>query len=497
MPMPTRLPGQLLLLTLFFALPCRQVDSAELTPTHKELIAMADAQVGERWYGIYVMGKKVGWQRDAWEKKEGLYCNQVEFFLQMAFLGVTSKIRMEEKGCFSAEPDFGLVTYSSSRDDDGKTVTVQGQREGEKIGYRIETGEQSRTMEVPADTDNLSCTIPWSPLARMKPDDVINSHTFEELTGEKRWQRITMKTREEKAVFGKPQTIYKLLVEDEQGLSLDALVTAEGVVLEGSLGPNLRIVLEDKETARRMDVALLDLYSSSFVPATGNIDYKRTAAVKRLKLKLTGARALEPAPNRRQNILEKGKKHVVLEVLACPAAAPEPADETYTSCNADVPCDVDEFVKRAAEITGTAKTAEEKALAISGWVHKKFKYALGAGGGTGDHILKEKRGDCTEFSKAMVVLARAAGLPTRQISGVVLASGDPASFGYHAWVEAWLPDRGWTAFDPTWGIHPVDATHIVFDVDQGLQMAAHMGELTVEILEVDYAADKTAGLKCE
>ncbi len=492
-----RLPGRLLLLTLLLALPCRQAAAEEITPTDEELTDMADAQIGQHWYGIYVMGKKVGWQRDAWSKQDGLYCNRIEFFLQMAFLGVTSKITMEEYGCFSARPPFGIVTYTSTRDDDGKIVTVEGKKEGEILKYRIETGEQSRTMEVPADTDNLKCTIPWSPLARMKTGDVINSHTFDELTGKRRWQRITMKTREDKSVMGKPQTIYKLLVEDEQGLNLDALVTADGLVLEGSLGPNLRIVLEDKDAAQRMDVALLDLYSSSFVPADGKIEYKRVALVKRLKLKLTGARALEPAANRRQKVVEKGEKHVVLEVVACPAPALDPADKTYSSCNADVPCDVDEFVNQAKEITAQAKTAGEKALAISDWVNKKFKYALGAGGGTGDHILKAKTGDCTEFSKAMVVLARAAGLPTRQISGVVLASGDPASFGYHAWVEVWLPEQGWTAFDPTWGIHPVDATHVVFDIDQGLQMAAHMGELAIELLDVEYSADQTAGLKCD
>jgi hypothetical protein len=70
------------------------------------------------------------------------------------------------------------------------------------------------------------------------------------------------------------------------------------------------------------------------------------------------------------------------------------------------------------------------------------------------------------------------------------------SFGYHAWVEAHLDGHGWVQLDPTWGQFPVDATHIVFDVDEGLQMLAHIGGLSIDVLDVEYAPGGEA-LKCD
>lgn len=57
-------------------------------------------------------------------------------------------------------------------------------------------------------------------------------------------------------------------------------------------------------------------------------------------------------------------------------------------------------------------------------------------------------GDCTEFADLFVATARSLGIPARRMDGWTLAwKGTPR----HAWVEAWIPSRGWTAFDPTWG----------------------------------------------
>jgi transglutaminase-like putative cysteine protease len=57
-------------------------------------------------------------------------------------------------------------------------------------------------------------------------------------------------------------------------------------------------------------------------------------------------------------------------------------------------------------------------------------------------------GDCSEFSDLFVALARSCGIPARRMNGWTF-SGHPNQ--RHAWVEAWIPSRGWTAFDPTWG----------------------------------------------
>lgn len=73
-----------------------------------------------------------------------------------------------------------------------------------------------------------------------------------------------------------------------------------------------------------------------------------------------------------------------------------------------------------------------------------------------------RRGYCTYHSTAMVVLLRAAGVPARWVQGYSVplplpAAGDGGGAltltvtnrQAHAWVEVYLPGRGWFTFDPT------------------------------------------------
>src|SRR5205807_1297290 len=76
-------------------------------------------------------------------------------------------------------------------------------------------------------------------------------------------------------------------------------------------------------------------------------------------------------------------------------------------------------------------------------------------------VLENKAGDCTEHTLLFVALARAAGLPAREVGGVAYVGGDEPAFGWHAWAEVHDGSQ-WVAVDPTWGQVFVDATHIKF-----------------------------------
>jgi len=474
-----------------------------VVPTPEEILAMGKAQLGERWYGIYVLGRKVGWQKDAWIEKEGNLCSDTEFVLEMGFMGKTTSIGSHEVSCFGSQPPLGLFSYRQDKDEDGRKVTIEGRLEDKAasddrgLRFDVDAGGRKRTYTAPADSVLLLNMVPWAAVTRMKPGDHVDSSTFDELTGKKRWEKITLKGTEEKALMGRPATLYRFRIQDETGVDLDALVSGEGHVLEGTLGPSIRIVLEDRETAKRKDVDMLDLYSTSFVPATGELDYVKAVRVKRLKFRLAGQAPISLADDPRQKTFDGGENQVVVEVTACPPQVRSvPPAGDHLKCDADIPCDIDEIREQAGHITGKKKGELERALALTSWVHRHFKYTLGGGGGTGDMILKEKSGDCTEFSKGLLTLLRAVGIRSRFVSGIVPATQKPLSFGYHAWVEAWIDGRGWVALDPTWGEFPVDAAHIVFDVEQGLQMATHLGGLKMELLDVEYS-DTFGEIQCD
>ncbi|MDI9245516.1 DUF3488 and transglutaminase-like domain-containing protein [Marinobacter sp. CHS3-4] len=76
-------------------------------------------------------------------------------------------------------------------------------------------------------------------------------------------------------------------------------------------------------------------------------------------------------------------------------------------------------------------------------------------------LFDSKRGFCAHYAGAMTFLLRAAGIPSRVVVGY--QGGEPGAdndylivrqYDAHAWVEAWMPDTGWTRFDPTAAISP-------------------------------------------
>src|SRR5262249_57226823 len=74
-------------------------------------------------------------------------------------------------------------------------------------------------------------------------------------------------------------------------------------------------------------------------------------------------------------------------------------------------------------------------------------------------VLDRKAGDCTEHPLLMVALARAAGLPAREVGGVAFVRAHKPLFGWHAWAEV-HDGKQWVSVDPTWDQVYVDGTHI-------------------------------------
>lgn len=67
-------------------------------------------------------------------------------------------------------------------------------------------------------------------------------------------------------------------------------------------------------------------------------------------------------------------------------------------------------------------------------------------------------GVCQDFSHIFIAVARAIGIPARYVSGHLFRrDGKVLQEAAHAWVEAWIEDLGWVAFDPSNGISADDA----------------------------------------
>lgn len=99
------------------------------------------------------------------------------------------------------------------------------------------------------------------------------------------------------------------------------------------------------------------------------------------------------------------------------------------------------------------------------WIRAEFIYTLETpllGRHAVDEFLfDQKRGFCEHYSSAFVVLMRAAGIPSRVVTGYAGGYRNPVGEYWlvrrsdaHAWAEVWLEDRGWVRVDPTAAVAP-------------------------------------------
>jgi hypothetical protein len=80
---------------------------------------------------------------------------------------------------------------------------------------------------------------------------------------------------------------------------------------------------------------------------------------------------------------------------------------------------------------------------------------------TDDFLFKTREGFCEHYASAFAVLMRAAGIPTRIVTGYQGGELNPLGEYFiirqsdaHAWTEVWLADEGWVRVDPTGAVAP-------------------------------------------
>ena len=115
----------------------------------------------------------------------------------------------------------------------------------------------------------------------------------------------------------------------------------------------------------------------------------------------------------------------------------------------------------ARNIVTFARTPAEQARALEKYLRTRYGYTLDLpqsepADPLAWFLFDRKKGHCEYFASAMAVMLRTLGIPSRVITGFQSGVYNPIS-GWqlirasdaHSWVEAYLPFRGWTTFDPT------------------------------------------------
>ncbi len=134
--------------------------------------------------------------------------------------------------------------------------------------------------------------------------------------------------------------------------------------------------------------------------------------------------------------------------------------DRYLLLPGDVPARV---VALARDLTATEPTPYDRAVALESYL-RTFPYNLDLPAPPADRDVVDyflfdlQQGYCDYYATAMVVLARAAGLPSRLAMGFHTGSYDQEEDRYvvteadaHSWAEVYFPGYGWVGFEPTAG----------------------------------------------
>jgi len=107
----------------------------------------------------------------------------------------------------------------------------------------------------------------------------------------------------------------------------------------------------------------------------------------------------------------------------------------------------------ALKITQGKKTNLEKAKAIYDWIVENMyrdPNVKGCGLGDVEKLLVNMGGKCADIHSVFVALARASGVPAREIWGIRIPKGKSGDMtkAQHCWAEFYNPGYGWVVVDP-------------------------------------------------
>ncbi len=153
------------------------------------------------------------------------------------------------------------------------------------------------------------------------------------------------------------------------------------------------------------------------------------------------------------------------QLRAASARYPQAIRDRYLALPNSVPPRV---FALARQITATERTPYDRARAIETFL-RAFPYTLDLPApppvlDVADYFLFDlKKGYCDYYATAMVVLARAAGLPARLVTGYAAGAYEEEIGRYlvteadaHSWVEVYFEGYGWVEFEPTGGRPPIE-----------------------------------------
>ena len=449
----------------------------------------------ESWMGTFIGEKKVGWMSINVEKSEyeGGAGYKVTSVVSNHLTVLGADMTQVVDTVVYTDAKYAPLKESFSMTSGGKTTSVVGKFTKSSIECDVSAGSGTSKKSIPIPdgaqiiADPLFTTTDTFPPAGTE----IDLRYFNPLTLSLDTVKITVGKREKITVDGKSFDTILLTNSTPMG-DMDVWQEADGSVVKVKGMMGISMVRMSKAAA----VADVDGGKADDFAVLTSAKCDRTIAdprdVKSLKAILTGidsnmlisdarqtATPVKDKPGCARYSINVGKfdraKSAKLPVT-------ESALHEYLVATPYVDSDATEIINQTRETVGSEKNAYAACSKIRAWVYGNLKVKSDIGiTRSGSDVLKSKVGVCRDYAILFASLARAAGIPSKVVSGLIYTDG---AFYYHAWVECYVGK--WIPFDATLPSDFVDATHVKLaegDATTMFSLAKVIGSLKVEVQE--------------
>lgn len=452
----------------------------------------------ESWMGIYRGQVKIGYahlrkEKETYQGKPGYRCDS-KVFTRILALGVL--VEQELMTTIHLSEDSQPVFETFEMQSGGSVTKIEAAFDPKKITAVVysEGTKETKTIPIP-EGSKLVGDLMFFPAGRdLKVGDTFDYKYFNAAGLALDDVHTEVVSRETITIEG--TQISALLLRNITPLGeMQCWLDEKGDVLKVTAILGLNMVKEPRDKALTFENSYLppeDLAVVTSAPADREILAPRYT--KSLKVRLLGLddKKLALSDKRQQAKYIEGEKPACEYVIT--------ASEFNSDKSASLPIKdrkLAEFLKdspyvqtgnreikaKAREIVGDEDNAYLAAGSIRAWVNANMKSKADIGiMRSAVDVLHAKTGVCRDYAVLYAALARAAGIPTKMVSGLVYFEG---RFYYHAWAESFVGE--WVPFDATLTTNFVAATHIKLaegEATSMFDMVKTMGALKAEIIEV-------------
>jgi transglutaminase-like putative cysteine protease len=435
----------------------------------------------EEWLALFQHGRKVGYSHSRLIPRDEGFDASEELFLRLLLLEETQEVFSTLQAHLA--PDHSLKSFTFRLQTGPISFRLEGSVAPGKLVLMTRMAGEERSTELPVINPIYLAGGIRAFLAqeRLRVGETYRLTFFDPSTMNQSLVTVQVEGKETIRLDSRNYEAFRVVME-YHGLRVRSWISPYGEMLkeEGVLG--MTLVKSNAEEAVK-GLAGVDLVRAAAVVPDRTIP--RPRELRELKLELTGVtgEGLDLAGERQR--WQKGQVAVLRESLHdLPAVRiPWTGSDMVRDLqpNLLIQSDAPELKGQTAEILGPERDGLTAVRKISSWVYRQVEKRPTLSIPSAIEVWRQRAGDCNEHSVLFAALARAAGIPTRIVAGLLYADG---SFFYHAWNEVYL--GRWVSVDATLDQVPADPTHVRLVVggpERQVELVRLMGQVGIRVLD--------------